>query len=73
MNDNYLYVGVTTTTAQEVIAKEHHDYPIESSETHTIAGPEAPVAPMMSAPMLVGTRPILATIDCPKSNLLVII
>jgi hypothetical protein len=52
MNDNYSCIGVPSTT-QEVIAKEHPDHTIESSETHTLAGPEAPAAPNLSAPTLV--------------------
>jgi hypothetical protein len=54
MNDNYSYVGVPDTT-QEVIAKEDYDHPAsESSETLTLAGPEAGAAPKRSAPTLVG-------------------
>ena len=53
MNGDYSYVGVPATT-QEAMAKEDQDHPMESSETHTPAGPEAPAAPKLSAPTLVG-------------------
>jgi hypothetical protein len=51
MNDEYSYVGVPATT-QEATANEEHDHPVES-ETHTPAGPEAPAAPKLSAPVVV--------------------
>jgi hypothetical protein len=54
MNDEYSYVGVPATT-QEAMAEEDHDHPVELSETHTLqAGSEAPAAPKLSAPMVVG-------------------
>ena len=59
MDNNDSYVGVPAAS-QEMIATEHHDYPIESSETHTHAGTEAPAAPNMSAPILVG--PLLLSV-----------
>jgi len=54
MNVDYSYVRVPATT-QEVIEKDHdHNHPIKSSETHTLAGSEAPAALKLSAPPLVG-------------------
>ena len=53
MNDEDSYVGVPATS-QEVIVNEHHDNPIESSETHTHTEPEAPAAANLSTPALVG-------------------
>ena len=50
MNDEYSYVGVPSTT-QELTAKEDHDHSIQPSETHTV---EAPAAPKLNAPALVG-------------------
>jgi len=53
MNVNYSYAEVPATT-QEIMATEDHHHPIESSETHTLAGAEAPAAPIVAAPKLVG-------------------
>ena len=53
MNVDYSYVGLSGTT-QEAMAKEDRDYPVESSETLTLAGPEAPAALELSAPTVVG-------------------
>jgi hypothetical protein len=55
MNENYSYVGVPTTT-QEAMANqlEDHDHPVEPSETPTLAGPEAPAAPKLNRPTVVG-------------------
>ena len=53
MNDDYSYVGVPATT-QEAMENEDHDPPIESSETNALAEPEAPAAPKLSAPTVVG-------------------
>jgi hypothetical protein len=53
MNDDYSYVEAPATT-QETMAKEEHDHPLQSNETHTLAGLEAPAAAKVSAPTLVG-------------------
>jgi len=53
MNNDNSYIGVPTTT-QEVMANQDHDHPVESSETLTLAGPEAPAAPKLSRPTVVG-------------------
>jgi hypothetical protein len=58
MNDEYSYVGVPAAT-QEAMANEDHDHRGESSETLTLAGPEAPAAPKLSAPMVVGPSLLL--------------
>ena len=47
------YAGVPTTT-QESIAKEDHFHPVESLETDTPTGTEAPAAPKLSTPTVVG-------------------
>ena len=52
MSNDDLYVGVPATSQE--VTNEHHDHPIESSETHTHAGLEASAAPNLSAPTLVG-------------------
>jgi hypothetical protein len=52
MNVDYSYVGVAVTTQEAMaITKEDHDHPVESSETLTLTGPEAPAA---RAPTVVG-------------------
>ena len=56
MNVDDSYVGVPTTT-QEAMAKEDHYHPVESLETDTLTGTEAPAAPKapkLSAPTVVG-------------------
>jgi hypothetical protein len=53
MNDDYSYVGVPATT-REAMENEDHDHPVESSETNTLAEPEAPGAPKLRAPTVVG-------------------
>ena len=53
MNVECSNVGAPATT-QEAIGKSEHDHPMESFETYTLAGPEAPAAPKLSAPTLVG-------------------
>ena len=57
MNHGYLDVGVPDTT-QESMAEEEDDHPVEPSETLTLAGPEAPATPELSAPKLVGPSPL---------------
>ena len=68
MDVDYSYVEVPATT-QEAIEKEHHDHPIESSDTNTLAAPDVPAAANVTAPTLVG--PFLLSIP-PKYNILVI-
>ena len=53
MNDDYSYVGVPATT-KEAMENEEHDHPLESSETHTLAGPSGPKATGLpvSAPLV---------------------
>ena len=52
MNVDYSYVEVPTTT-QEAMEKEDRDQPIQPSETHTLAAPDAPAAPEVTVPTLV--------------------
>ena len=52
MNVDDSYVGVPTTT-QEAMAKEDHYHPVESLETDTLTGTEAPAALKLSAPRVV--------------------
>lgn len=55
MNVDYSYVGVPATP-QEIMTTEDHDHPVESrSETLSLAGSEAPAAPALSAPTVVGS------------------
>jgi len=52
MNDDYSSVGVPVTT-QEEMGNQDHAHPVESSETPTLAGPEAPAAQKLSRPKVV--------------------
>lgn len=54
MNDDYSYLRVLATTTQEVMVKEEHDHPVESSETLSLTGPEAPAVPKLSHLTMVG-------------------
>ena len=58
MNVDYSYAGVPTTT-QEAMAKEDHYHPVESLETDTLDGSEAPAAPKLSASTVVGQSLLL--------------
>jgi hypothetical protein len=60
MNENYSYVGVPATI-QEAMEKEDCNNPVKSSEPPTLAGPEPPAVPELSAPMVVG--PFLLSIS----------
>ena len=58
VDDSYVEVPTTTST-QEAMAKEDHYHPlaVESLETDTLTGTEAPAAPKapnLSAPTVVG-------------------
>jgi hypothetical protein len=58
MNVEYAYIGVSTSTTQELeaMAKEDHYHPVESLDT--LSEPEAPAdsepGPKLSAPTVVG-------------------
>ena len=58
MDVDHSYVGVPTTT-QETMANEDHYHPVESLETDSLADIEAPTAPMLSAPTVVGPSLLL--------------
>ena len=56
MNVDYSYVGVPATTQEAMANEDHHDdHLVESSETLSFAGPEAPTAPELSGPIVVGS------------------